>query len=1401
MRRFALAFLCVWFGLGVSPPPAQAVVLGDFNDDGLIDLLDFAVLQLQFNGRACARGEFEADLDDDGCVDLLDYLTMYVSLGGAGCSNEAQCGIQSSDDCFWKPIADARAANQCNNMAMLPDPVDRRLCQLNILVNGSVDDALLAGALALVDTVADEAGNPPTFPVPPEVPVFRGDGESPRFPTKPDPNGFNISRAVLLFVQDSNTLDDIDDSFLYLGWDISDHVDEDGIKPRPFDSDDNNLAAALDTCVTGCAVSDRLGESYQVFIQSCADAAVFDPVTGPGILMAPNPQQVIDDNDSSVLFQKAIGCSNPLETIISPPTQSTTAFPTADDATNLSNECIDLEIDNCAAGNDLELVIKAVETNGAFGPHDQVKYCSVSGAACSIDEDCPAGQICVIDKAMARENRFALAATLANLQGASNGDESDEEIANVAALRLLPSLEVTKRARCADSGQTEFTTQPIDALIGSTVEFELAIENTGNQDLEVTLADVLEEIGGQSALAGCQVLCDTLSASLTSPRRGLVDFAVTFANASAPPICGGIGNPDCLNGEFFFLSCDPPFPEVSFLESINSGTSAVLGTLLGASLSRSDNECTVVGGDRVVLRFRARVGPTPENETAFCSAFVDGDCRNSITVTGTAVGDTAVLASDLAGTPDTEQEIQNNNTDDNRVVIDVLCRGMTFSKFVGFPGVDGSFVTGATELVVPSVPPGGFVDLEYIHIVDNVGETDENITIVDSLLCDDIEAVQAMHPGGVSFTSCPLCTVPPGGQVGPFLLTPAGGTRAESCVIRFSQQVALRKFLTLDNNREPCNDNDPGLSGDDCYRNCASASSTATNLGTICRPPADTIVRSSFTTVCNSQCQLMVHKQVRCLPDCTSTGLGPEAGWIEDPATLDVAPGACLQYRLIVHNIAVDPNPLCALRFDDLMSDKENFQSGPTNVQIIGRSCTNLTFANAFNWDGNDVICRLNNPLQSNQMMFVLFEAKLNPAAGLNADDTPTNRITLMGASENDCPPQGDPTFSCMDDASVAIEIQGCDLEVTKDVTCDDPRLPNAVFASDIVDALPGSRVGFRVQITNAGQVNQPRVDLTDTLGCPLWFVPNSISADIEGTDVETCICAGGCNALAQVNGLKDLVPCHAGGLAPGETLTLTFEVEVPADFNLMGVEEDCANVITVRGFTDVCAPSTENPCPERTARAGINVNVPSVGCEKAVCADLLSDGLCDDDAGLGLSNDLMIEGDGLSYPLSLIYQFTVSNTGETDLSDARICDALLIADLTSGIPDVELGACVLNPGTGCGSVGPLGNGDVGDPPSSASVTCSVKFVTETAYKAFAILDSDGRQVCYTNRAVAEGDADSANLCARGPVVTVDSDGCEARVCIEGTLIPTVSEWGMVILTLLLLTAAKVHFGRLRAAA
>ncbi|MCB9850169.1 MAG: hypothetical protein H6817_05640 [Phycisphaerales bacterium] len=1282
---------------------------------------------------------------------LLDSVRLGV-LPGTDC-NTTGCVSRTEDDCPWRIKLDM-AAGGCN---LLSDPVDRHLCDLGIYLDGDVSDALAAGATNFVDHIPDVTGFDPG-------PL--GDNEQPLDTL--EPNGFNIGHSLILFVPDTDPDPLVDNSFLYIAWDISDFdgptANTPGVAPVQFDADDNGKACFE---VSPLALSDQGSEAYFVDLQLCADLSQYDPVDR-------EPNDIEVDHDAS--FVPTIAPPIPLFVGTPPnffpiiavddvemfPTAnintSGAIFPDGSDTVNPTNGCIDRELGNCGQGNNIEMVIKRVESQQA-----------------------------TFDNLAPRIIRYGLAQLVARTGSRADADLGDEEIASIPVRTSLPGIEVHKRVRCADSGDTELSTNAV-ALLGSTLGFEIVIENTGNETLQVTVTDVMQDFGSQAAGVICEPLCGSLAATLV---RDGTSNGITAANA------GGFG----LNSLFFFDSCAAP--DTGFLGAVRNGTPIDLGEMLGIAVMRIAGSCELIEGD--VLRLTYLAVPTATDEVEFCADRVPVDCANSVSVSahfdpppvitegnactsgfqcddglfcngletcngsGICVAGTPPCAvdvncnelsdscglavEDVADVRDTFNESAPGNGDDNSVTIDLLCREFNFLKEVGFPGfAPNTGNTGINALRVPNVPDGGFVDVEYRYSGSNTGEVTEDITITDEYLCADIIAA------GASTVTCPICDN--GGSVTIQDVAP-GADYSTSCVVRFNDQSSLRMLIESDQGRVDCTDSDF-----DRYRNCASASSVPDLSSTpdIC-DATQPILADSFATIENRECVLAVVKEVRCLPDCTSSP-DPGTPWVTDPDVLDVAGDACVQYRITVTNVSTvgldagtNGVSICALRITDDMMGSNAFASGPDNV-VVQSPATCPDFVSNFNWEGVPVECELSPSLNELEQFVVLFEARLNSPAALDFSVDPRNYVRVEGIPDNEC---DGPSlfFSCDDVSSIGIDTRECDLELTKDVTCGDPRAAFAMFDPDLVDTLPGSTVGFRVQVTNTGEVSLPRITLTDVLDCDLWFIAGSVVADIDGADVTSCVCPGGvCNTTSDLNGLKDLAACVADGVPTNGVLTITFKTKVPDDFNTPGTTIDCTNTMTVQPETDVCADSASNPCPELTDDASINVDVPDVICEETICADVDTDGVCD--AEYAPTNGLQLMCD-VEFPIVLDYTFEISNTGEVPFASADACkDGFVSSALAAGI---IVGPCDLCSGAcdgvddDCAVTGAI------DTNGSVIATCELFVPDATAWQLFAEGDG-GDPYCNTNSVEVTGNVDTTGYCAEGADTTATSS-CDAEVCIS----------------------------------
>ncbi|MCB9850172.1 MAG: hypothetical protein H6817_05655 [Phycisphaerales bacterium] len=1270
---------------------------------------------------------------------LLVVTTTAAVVGYAFCTSAkaADCNTTGFQTCGIQEPADCRWHGHTGDCELLPaGSVEQHLCEFGIRLDGNVGDAIKNGTVILDQ--APDAGN--------VFPGMTGYGDQPR--DNGDPNGFNVERSVLLFVPDTDPLagKDHDNSFLYIGWDIAD-FDADGIAPTQFDSDDDGRACIVTGGHSG--TSDDKSERYDVDLQICTDVDNYDP-------QVLDPNNIDTDQNVSLsmridpgLFPFLYSASLPGSAI---PVADLLTFPTADNNTDRSNGCIDREVRLCGAGNDIEMIVKHVESQAVFG-------------------------------ASPMERRFALAQLLARLRGASSGDLGDEEVASAVNFTSLPSIEVSKEVRCAETGNLNFGTNAI-ALPGSLVEMQIVIENTGNRRLnDVIVTDVMESVGSQAGDVTVEPVCETLTAMLT---RDGATTAITPANAA---IFG-------LNVTFFIDTCVNP--NLGFLGAVRNDSPIELGDLLGARVSRDDGDCTLLPGDKLVLTYQSLADVT--DEEAFCSDFVDQDARNAISVSGTppipvapsvAFNDPCTFSESCndgrfcngveqcvagfcqAGTPpcagidicdefsntcgfddetttfrnvaDAESTIDTPaefiaDKDNNVITIDLRCRGFDFIKEVGFPGMPGSFMSGTNGLQLPPIPPGSPLDVEFRYSGNNTGEVAEAITISDPQLCADLADV------GVTIVDCPLCD-----SNGTYTaVVQPGDSYSTSCVVRFENQDQLTDFLSRDDNRPECS-----AEMNTCYRNCATATADAYDLGEIC-DGAPTLQADSIATICGETCLVDVIKEVRCLPDCVPP-LDPDAGWVTDPDELEVLPGACVQYRITATNISDDVD-ICELLFVDDMLNSNAFISGPDNVQVIPPACPLLP--GQFNWDGAPAMCGLQpgQPVPPGGTVTVLFDAKLAP--DVSPDAELLNIVSVLGASFCDPTPN---FFDCEDVSTVGLDVRECGIEVTKDVTCDNPRSPNAVFEPELAETIPGATLGFRVQVCNDGDVTVPRVEIDDELSCSDWYIAGSVVADIEGVDVTGCVCPGGnCTTIDDLDGLKDLTACVAEGIPTNGCLDITFEVSVPADFSTTGTPVDCTNTITVGAFSDVCSASSSTACDEDSDDAKIDVQIPDIECDKTVCADLNNNGSCDDPNDLPFSSDLDIPCDA-SFPLTLIYRGEVTNTGETPLAGVSICDDNLVADaLAAGLNivscDLCSGACDGTNDTCAGLVNL-------NPNTSAVALCRIQVPSREAWETFAGLDDDGSAECHTNGMHTQAHVSANDYCTEDADDVVESS-CEARVCV-----------------------------------
>ncbi|MCP4593103.1 MAG: hypothetical protein GY842_20400, partial [bacterium] len=342
--------------------------------------------------------------------------------------------------------------------------------------------------------------------------------------------------------------------------------------------------------------------------------------------------------------------------------------------------------------------------------------------------------------------------------------------------------------------------------------------------------------------------------------------------------------------------------------------------------------------------------------------------------------------------------------------------------------------------------------------------------------------------------------------------------------------------------------------------------------------------------------------------------------------------------------------------------------------------------------------------------------------------------------------------YCCEASSSCGVDIKDCSFTVEKDVTCDDPTDPVAVFHPDSVDALPGEEIGFRISICNTGDTNISTVGLDDDLGCEAWYVGSSVDAFItDGAgkdDVTTCVCeTDDCPTFGSLKELIDLKDCpSAQYIPPGECLVISFRVKVP---EINPYPDECCNTATVTAKTDICEAAEADPCGQEADTACINVLEPGIACDKEVTADYGNNSSIDD----GPTSDLTIP-DLAEYPIALVYELTVENTGDVALHGAKICDEELVSDALD--PDVvaagiTIGACDLcevpcDDGINdtCAELGDIPAGE------TRTATCKIIIPDRDAFDVWELTDGvEDDQYC--NKAIGHGTVEVDDVTTCGP--------------------------------------------------
>ncbi len=384
------------------------------------------------------------------------------------------------------------------------------------------------------------------------------------------------------------------------------------------------------------------------------------------------------------------------------------------------------------------------------------------------------------------------------------------------------------------------------------------------------------------------------------------------------------------------------------------------------------------------------------------------------------------------------------------------------------------------------------------------------------------------------------------------------------------------------------------------------------------------------------------------------------------------------------------------------------------------------------------------------------------------SDGTYVNRAAVMGRLVRDdtniCVPEefnipgAEVGTAC--EAKIRVP-RPCDFSVSKQVKCADDT--DAAYTVAL-DAVPGGRMTYRIQVANNDTlVNIPRVCIDDDLNCLDWLVAGSCRATIAGADVSACVCPGlGAALPTGARRCYTFAPCRAMApwIGPTETLTITFDVDVPDGFNRVGIDPDCTNRAVVEGYSEVCVPSTvpDAPCDIGTSEARIDVLISDLNCEERIAADHDNNGQADaGDAGFVPFLSLPCD---TPFPYSLIYRFRLTNKGETPLTNVQVCDPKLVADATAAGLTVQ-NCAVTGMGEGCGPLPVLPIG------GSVTGTCRVMVPSRAAWERFAGRDADNEETCYTNISQGRSRVDAQAICDFGADITVRSESCAATACLE----------------------------------
>jgi hypothetical protein len=284
--------------------------------------------------------------------------------------------------------------------------------------------------------------------------------------------------------------------------------------------------------------------------------------------------------------------------------------------------------------------------------------------------------------------------------------------------------------------------------------------------------------------------------------------------------------------------------------------------------------------------------------------------------------------------------------------------------------------------------------------------------------------------------------------------------------------------------------------------------------------------------------------------------------------------------------------------------------TGDTYLDAITITDTNLGIppASPTLYSGDDTV-----PLAPGESMVFYYETTING----DVTNTATASGNPVDEEGEDIPDLQDPT----DEDGAEVQEAASGIDIQKTVYSDHDGGLSAP-GGELVEAAAGSAVTYVFTVTNTGETYLDEITIADN------FLNPNITRD----------------NLTKIDAMSDPEP-----LAPGDQLVFYYQTTISGD--LVNTASTSGNPVDDQGAD---LPGFDNPMASDTAQ--VDVLVPGIELQKTVYAG--------HDSGLSAPGGELVEAPNGS---DVTYVFTVTNTGETHLSDITIVDNDLV------IPEFEL--------------------------------------------------------------------------------------------------------------------------------